>query len=166
MTEPNTDPRFQPFEAVPFDTSDKPVQMGGGCGRVALIGCGLLILLLGIGAVWLVLNADDFLIWAMNRMKAEVVASVPADCTEEARNRLVDAFDAAIGAIAGGDVDPATLQDFVGAFHRYLPDASGELDCEQVEELTLLLERVAGVPSDTPEADAGPDVAAALGATS
>ena len=130
----------EPFSPAPFDQSAKSLDTGGGCGRVALIGCGVVILLLGMAAVALVFKADDFVAWAMHRLEAEIVHRLPDDCTDEERAQLHEAFDEAVNAILAGRVDPAAMQEFMGKVNRELARTSGPIRRDQVRELIRLLE--------------------------
>lgn len=96
-------------DARPF--APAPAGGGGGCQKPLLIGCGLLALLLGIGAVIFVVKAKDVLAYAMNQLRTQVVAHLPADAPANDRQRVDDGFDAALARIRSGELDPAALQE-------------------------------------------------------
>ena len=100
----------------PLSPSDpRPFAPGGakpasGCQKPLLIGCGALALLLGIGAIVFVLKAKDVLAYAMGRLQAEVISSLPVEISSEDRRRLEEGFAAAMARIRSGELDPASLQ--------------------------------------------------------
>ncbi|MCL4839388.1 MAG: hypothetical protein KJ058_15645 [Thermoanaerobaculia bacterium] len=118
MSEPRTDP---PFSGPP---SGLPIAPGGGgapfapgrapapsgCGRLALVGCGISTLLLGIAAVVFLFKADDLLAWTLRKMEAQIAEALPPEVTPEERDRFRRAFAEARDAIGRGDIDPAALQ--------------------------------------------------------
>ena len=98
-----------PPAAKPF--APETVAGGGGCQKPLLVGCGLLALLLGIAAVVFVVKAKDVLAYAMNQLRAEVVAHLPEDAGEAERQRVDTGFDAALARIRSGEIDPVALQE-------------------------------------------------------
>ena len=154
---------FQPpgpqAQAKPF-APERPVG-GGGCQKPLLVGCGLLSLLLGIAAVVFVVKAKDVLAYAMNQLRAEVVAHLPEDASDSDRQRVEAGFDAALARIRSGELDPAALQDLqkklTGA-----ASAAGKrrLSGEEMNGLLAALDRfnqVAEEPAE--ELPAGPEAA-------
>lgn len=127
-----------PFEASPTE----PV--AGGCSRVGLIGCGVVILLLGIASVVFLFKAGDLFGWALAEFETEILRSLPEDCTESERQRLRDAFAGAADAVRSGEFDPRALQSMQGKLRESLLDEDGVLTREQMLELTAILEEVAG----------------------
>lgn len=142
------------FAQQPF-TPDAPATAPGGCGRPLLIGCGVLIVLLGIAAAVFVIKAKDLFGWAMARFEEEVVRMLPDDLTGEERQRLDAAFDAALAAWDAGEADPVALQRLQEELWHTVSRSDGKLTREQVVNLTRALERVAGMESpeepDLPE---------------
>jgi hypothetical protein len=102
-------PPLPPPQPKPF--APEKTSGGGGCQKPVLIGCGLLALLLGIAAVVFVVKAKDVLAYAMNQLRAQVVAHLPEDAGETERQRLDVAFDATLARIRAGELDPAALQE-------------------------------------------------------
>jgi hypothetical protein len=133
----------------PFAPAPRPLRSPG-CGRGALIGCGVLIALFGVGAVALSLNANKMLVWVLQQLEAKVEAKLPADVTPVERKRFSSAFADLYAAIADGKVQPASMQ----SLQRELFALSGEVDRgltrEQVLRLTEAVEEAAGKPPPTP----------------
>ena len=130
-----------------------PQATEGGCGRVGIIGCGVLILLLGVAAVVFLLRAGDLFAWAMTRFEAEIVAVLPDDFTDEELQRLHVAFANATEAVRSGEFDPLALQRLQGKLRDSILDEGGRLSREEVLELIEMLEELSGA-SDGPESEA------------
>jgi hypothetical protein len=128
-----------------------------------LVGCGLLSLLLGIAAVVFVVKAKDVLAYAMNQLRAEVVAHLPEDSSDADRQRVEDGFDVALARIRSGELDPATLQ----VLQQKLTAAASAARTRRlsVEELNGLLEALdrfnqeEATPGTETPAGAGSDAA-------
>ncbi len=56
-------------------------------------------------------KAKDVLAYAMNQLRAEVVANLPEDAGESDRQRVETGFDAALARIRSGEIDPVALQE-------------------------------------------------------
>ena len=137
---------------VPRPFAEEPKTVSGeGCGKLALLGCGGLILLFGIAMVLFALNVQDVMVWIMNRFEAQIEQSLPEDLPPEERERLHAAFDAFEDAVAEGRVDQASLTQLQGKIMEMSEDAGTGLTREQVRELTVALEEAAGVERDGPE---------------
>ena len=156
MEEPEATP------AVPFSPSAPPVT-GGGCGRVGIIGCGVLVLLLGAAAVVFLLKAGDLFAWAMTRFETEIIGVLPEDFTDEERQRLHEAFANATEAVRSGEFDPLALQRLQGKLRDSILDESGTLSRQEVLELIDLLEELSGT-SDGSESEATDSVPAQVAA--
>jgi hypothetical protein len=129
---------------------------GEGCGRIPIIGCGLLILLLGAAAVVFLIKAGDLFAWAMTRFEAEIVGVLPDDFTDEERQRLHEAFAHATDAVRTGEFDPLALQRLQSKLRESVLDSGGRLSRQEVLELIDLLEGVGGaVQEPEPETEAG-----------
>ena len=160
---------FQPEKvqsAVPFDAS--PKEPGGvGCSRFGLIGCGVVVLLLGVAAVVFLFKAGDLFGWALTQFETEITRSLPDDLADAERQRLREAFDKAADAVRSGEFDPGALQKLQGKLRDSLLDEDNALTREQVLELIVTLEEVAGGSSEEdpaeegmPAADPAADIAA------
>jgi len=136
-----------PPPSMPFETGPtEPV--AGGCSRVGLIGCGVVILLLGVAAVVFLFKAGDLFGWALAEFETEIMRALPEDCTESERQRLSAAFASAADAVRSGEFDPRSLQSLQGKLRESLLDEDHVLTREQVLELTAILEEVAGESSE------------------
>lgn len=152
--EPFNQPAGQ--QSVPFGPApQEPV--AGGCSRVGLIGCGVVVLLLGVASVVFLFKAGDLFAWAMTRFEVEITQALPDDCTESERRRLHDAFAHAADAVRSGEFDPLALQRLQGKLRESLLDDDQSLTRDQVLELTIILEEVAGVrPDEEPGEEEAP----------
>ncbi|MDH3255377.1 MAG: hypothetical protein OEM62_10325 [Acidobacteriota bacterium] len=125
----------------PFHT--EPVQFSG-CGKPAVIGCLVLLLVVALGLVALMWKARDLLEFAVEEYRGVVIQSLPPDLSENERQRLNQAFEGALAAIRAGNLDPGGLQ----RLQRVLaspPRPGDTLDRESVLELTEALEQLAGI---------------------
>jgi hypothetical protein len=134
----------EPMPQQPF-TPGAPATAPGGCGRPLLIGCGILVVLLGIAAALFVIKAKDLFGWAMARFEEEVVQMLPDDLTAEERERLDKAFDAALEAWDANQADPVALQRLQEELWQTISRSTGKLSREDVNTLTRALEEVAGI---------------------
>src|SRR6185295_6206410 len=89
----------------PFAPAPRPLRAPG-CGRGALIGCGVLLVLFGIGAVALAFNANRMLAWWFHRVESMVVEKMPADVTPAERARFSAAFADLYRTIEEGKIEP------------------------------------------------------------
>ena len=128
----------------PFAPQAPGKQSAGGCGRAGLIGCGALTLLLGAAAIVFLLKAEDLFGWAMENFRTQIIQSPPNDLEDEDGARLRRAFDGAIAAVKEGTVDPRALQEMQDQLRKSMWESGQTLTLEQVESLTLALEKVAG----------------------
>lgn len=149
-------PPLPPPQSKPF--APEMTSGGGGCQKPVLIGCGLLSLLLGIAAVVFVVKAKDVLAYAMNQLRAEVVAHLPEDAGETERQRLDVAFDAALAHIRGGELDPAALQELQKKLTAAASaSAARRLTREELDGLVAALDKFNGGGAKAPvDAAAGP----------
>lgn len=151
MTEPTAPPPPPAPTGRPFTGEPRPAPRG--CSRPLLVGCGALIVLLGIAAIVFVAKAKDLLAWTMGELEQQVVAAMPDDVTAPEQARLERGFDAALGRIREGQVEPPALF----ALQRQLSNAAEKsqkktLTRDDVLDLLSALERVGGLlPPDTGE---------------
>ena len=157
----------QPLPQQPF-TPDAPATTPGGCGQPLLIGCGILIVLLGIAAAVFVIKAKDLFGWAMAQFEEEVVQMLPDDLTPGERARLDAAFDAALEAWDAGEADPVALQRLQEQLWQTVSRSTGKLTREEVNNLTRALEEVAGIesPEESPPEENEEPVAVSVEAAS
>lgn len=155
MSEPTIPPPSPPAAGRPFTGEPRPVRMSG-CGRPALIGCGVVVVLLGVAAIVLVAKAKDLLAWTMGELQEQVMAALPEDVTAAERSRLDRGFDAALERIYAGEVEPPALY----ALQRQLMNAAEKsqaktLTRDDALDLLSALERVGGLlPANAGEPEA------------
>ena len=138
--EPTTPPSTPP---APFHPG-RPRPAGGGSGkRPLLIGCGALLVLLGIAAIFLVAKRAELVGWLYQKLEAQILAKLPEDVTPEERQRLGRAFDSAADAIGAGTVDLAKA-DRLNSKLLELGQAGRPITREEVLGLIRDLEEVAG----------------------
>ncbi len=129
----------QPFSETPKDAP-------GGCGRPFLIGCALIVVLLGLLLLGFLWKARDLMPalfrWSLDQFEQQVSGSLPADLSEAERQRLADAFDAAAAAVEDGTADTAALQGLQGKLLEVA--RAGRLSRDEVLGLIEALEAVAG----------------------
>ena len=103
-----------PFENAPRDLPSS----GRGCSRMAFAGCGLLVLLLGLGVLTMILKATDLVAWSLSRIRVEVERTLPEDLPNVDSERLGAAFDAALRRIESGELDPVAFQSLQAELMR------------------------------------------------
>jgi len=123
----------------------EPKKSGTGCSRPLLIGCGVLLVLLGVGALILALNAGKLATWAFDKLEEQIEAQLPKDIPAEDRQRLGRAFDHLRESIQDGTADPTQLRLAQTKMRDMALDPS-EITAEDVRELSALLEDAAGRP--------------------
>lgn len=141
--------------------------LGGGVrpGRVALIGCGTVLFLLGIAAIVFLLKADDFVGWVFGSIEETVAERLPEDLPADERARLDRAFAAATARLEAGEGDTAALRRLQSKLVGIVRSAEDRpLTREEVAEITAALEEIAGTAPDpnappvaVPGARSGPD---------
>lgn len=159
-----SEPASQPVEPQPF--AGEPRAPAAGCGRQLMIGCGVLVVVFGVGLLVVLWKAADWMPrlfrWSMEQTEQALVARLPADLDAATRERLAAAFDGAADAVAEGRADPAALQRLQTELLAVLRAAALERD--DVVRLIEVLEEVAGRPAGEPAAPAREPPAPALAA--
>jgi hypothetical protein len=130
----------------PFAPAPRPLKAPG-CGRGPLVGCGVVIALVGIGAVAAALNFNRMLMWGLRRIEGQVEAKLPADLSAQERARFKAAFADFYRTIQEGKVDPSAVQSLQSELFALSTDIDRGLTREQVLRLTEAVERAAGKPS-------------------
>jgi ATP-dependent exoDNAse (exonuclease V) alpha subunit len=115
-----------------------------------LIGCGALLLLLGIAAIVLVAKRAEFVGWMFQKLEAQILAKLPEDVTPEERQQLDRSFDAAAEAIGSGTANQAKA-DQLNAVLLELAQGGRQISREDVLKLTHALEEVAGKKQAVPD---------------
>ncbi|HEX2644000.1 MAG TPA: hypothetical protein VHU81_13485 [Thermoanaerobaculia bacterium] len=143
MTEPGSVPPVPP--AAPFNPTAPGTRPGPGCSKPALIGCGIVLVLIGIGAILFVVKAPQIVAWMFNRLGTDILTRMPADATQEERARLRTAFDDAADAVQSGKADQTQLQNLQAKMLQIAGKPQGQtLTRDEVRELTEALEALAG----------------------
>jgi len=161
MSEPPIPPDSpSPIEpGRPFTGQPKPAPAG--CSRPLLIGCGVVIVLLGLAAIVFIVKAPDLFAWGLGSLREGIVAKLPDDLTDAERARLDRGFDAVAERVKGGEaVEPPALK----ALQRQLVSATekanaGELTRDDVLDLLSALERVGGLLPEEKSPEASPPAA-------
>lgn len=126
--------------------------LGGGLrpGRVMLLGCGVLLFLLGVAAIVFLLKADDFVGWVFGSVEETVIERLPADLPADERARFDRAFAAATAKIESGEADPQALRSLQGGLARAVRGSGDDapLTREEVAEITATFEEIAGTAKD------------------
>lgn len=152
------DERFTglPEQVPPTGAPDLSGSLGGGMrpARVALLGCGVVLFLLGIATVIFLLKADDFVGWVFGSLEESIVERLPPDLPDADRRRLEAAFDGAVERMTGDEADPEALRRLQRQLSSIVRETGDErpLTHAEVAEITAAFEAVA----ESAEAD-GPD---------
>lgn len=146
MTEPPQQPPYPP--PSPFNPSGVPVRPPGrtGCSKPVLIGCGALLLLLGIGLIVMIYNAPKIVEWSFRAMEQDIMGRLGPDVTPEDRARLAAAFEDARAAMTTGKMELSKVQAFQDKMMEVAP-ANRKLSRRDVQELTSALEDLSGKPA-------------------
>ena len=129
-----------PFNPRPLG----PRPGGGGCSKPALLGCGGVLLLLGILAIVFVFKAPDFLRWWFGKLETQVMSQLPPDLPAVDRERLRTAFKDVDHGIATGKLDAGGLQQMQQKLVQIGSKPTRQLTRQDVLELTAALERLVG----------------------
>jgi hypothetical protein len=127
---------------------------GGGCSKPALLGCGAVLVLLGIAAVVFIFKAPTMLRWVFDKVEAQVLAQAAPDVTAEEKARLQQAFDAAAQAVASDKADPIKAQKLNSGLME-VGQPGRRASKEDVRRLTEALEDLAG-KEKSPDAPRAP----------
>ncbi|HKH44016.1 MAG TPA: hypothetical protein VKM72_05060 [Thermoanaerobaculia bacterium] len=149
MTEPPQQPPYPP--PSPFNPPGVRPEVPGrppgatGCSKPLLIGCGALLLLLGIGLVVMISNAPKIVQWSFRTMEQDIMSRLGPDVTPEDRARLAAAFEDARRSMEKNQIDISKVQAFQGKIMDVAP-AGRKLSRKDIQELTQSLEGLAGKP--------------------
>ncbi len=149
MTPEAEEPRGLPPLPEPFPepSSTRPREPGRsrrGCLIAALTGCGLLAVLLGIGVVVALTQADELLEFVLDFSRGQITEKLPGDVTSEERNRLDRAFDSVLEHYRTRRATPADNRRLQMALTDALRRADrGLFDRDDLRRLTERLERIA-----------------------
>ena len=157
MTEPPQQPPypppspFNPPGAQPPGVPGRPP--GRGCSKPLLIGCGAVLLLLAVGLLLMIFNAPKIVQWSFRMMEQDIMGRLGPDVTPEDRARLATAFDDARRAMATMDQEELPKFQALQSKIMEVAPAARKLSRKDVQELTRLLEDLAGTPSPDPPAE-------------
>lgn len=135
--------------ASPFQPGQPRTGGGPSRTRPLLIGCGALLVLLGIAAVVLVVKMPDLVQWVFHRLEQQVMAQLPPDLTPEERQRLDHAFDAAAEAIGQNKADPNKAQALNSQLMEF-GRPGRRISREDALKLLQALEDTAGIKPASP----------------
>ena len=138
MTDPSSPP--SPFNPRPAG----PRPGGGGCSKPALVGCGAVLLLIGVLAVVFIFKAPDFLRWWFGKLETQVMTQLPPDLPAVDRERLRTAFADVDRGMKSGKLDASGLQQMQAKLVQLGSKPNRQLTRQDVVELTNALERLAG----------------------
>ncbi len=137
MTVPDAPSPFRPQPAAPAGGR-------GGCSKPVFIGCGALLLLLGICAIVFVVKAPALFQWWLKLVEEKVMAVAPPDVTAEDRAALHQGFVALGGVFAhGGQPDAHYIQTFQSKLLEVLGKPKGQVTRQEILDLTRILELTA-----------------------
>jgi hypothetical protein len=140
----------QPSTLEPFDDQPLSPGAGGGCGKPVLIGCGVLVLAALIALVVLVVKAESLLEWSLSQYQEALVANLPEDVTPAERERLEIGFEAVLGSLRRGELDPKALPELQRVLIRTSARVE-RLERRDVLELIVALEKAAGLAAPVAE---------------
>ncbi len=144
---PLPEPFPEPSSARPRD----PGRTRRGCLIAGLAGCGLLAVVLGVGLVVALTQADELLEFVLDFGRERIMEELPEDITSEERNRLDRAFDSVLERYKTRPATPADNRRLQMALTDALRRAErGLLDSDDLRRLTERLERIAA-SSTSPE---------------
>jgi hypothetical protein len=154
MTDPG-DPPSPSSPPSPFNPRPLgPRPGGGGCSKRALLGCGVILLLLAIAVIVVFFEAPNVFRWWFGKLQSQVLSQLPPDLPAADRQRLNVAFRDVDHGIATGKLDAGGLQQMQQKLVQLSSKPNRQLTRQDVLELTTALERMVGkTPSPPP---AGP----------
>ena len=140
-----------PFEAAP--RSLRPPRQG--CSRMALSGCAVLMLLVGLGVLTLMLKARDVVAWSLERVRVEIERTLPYDLPVAERERLAAGFAAVDARLERGELDAAGFQALQRQLLHFATLGRAPTR-DEIAELAAALERFAGVTPVAPATGGDP----------
>jgi hypothetical protein len=144
-----TEPQPPAAPPSPWNPAPARARSGPGCSKPLLLGCGVLIVLLGIGAVIFLVKMPSIVQWWFQKLESTLEQRLPADATPAEKTHFHAAFESARHALASGTVDASRMQPFQS---RLLAVGSSEqrMTHAQLHDLTVALEGLAGKPAEAP----------------
>jgi hypothetical protein len=112
---------------------------------MALAGCAVLTLLLGLGVLTLMLKARDVVAWSLGRVRVEIERVLPDDLPAVERERLATAFAAVDARLERGELDATAFQALQRELLHFATLGRAPTRAE-IAALAESLERFAGAP--------------------
>ncbi|HSK75726.1 MAG TPA: hypothetical protein VLQ45_04660 [Thermoanaerobaculia bacterium] len=160
MEPPNTPPPPPPSPFQPITPGPAPVPgKAGGCGKPVVIGCLVVLLLVGVGLVGLLVyvskNYDKIMNMSLRQTEGQIFAQMPEDVTPEEQERLRAAFEGARQAYATRELKDVAQEGQQLQFKLLELVRKGNNTTRQdILDLTEMLERLAGKGGGGGEEDA------------
>lgn len=133
-----------PPPASPFDPNARPKT--GGCPKPLIIGCLAILVIGGLALLaaffYMSKNAGKVLQWSVTQMENGVMAQLPADVTQEERDRLRIAFANVTAGLKSGAITPDKFQSVQFKILEIVRKKD-QVTREDILELTRLLEETA-----------------------
>ncbi|HKV12042.1 MAG TPA: hypothetical protein VJ725_28110 [Thermoanaerobaculia bacterium] len=136
---------FQPITPGPAPVPGKT----GGCGKPVVIGCLVVLVLVGIGLVGIFVyvskHYDQIMNMSLRQTEAQIFAQMPEDVTPQERERLRAAFEGARQAYATRELQDVAQQGQQVQFKLLeLVRKGNNMTRQDILDLTEMLERLAG----------------------
>ena len=130
-----------PFEPQPADL--------GGCGKPAVVGCLVLLVIVGVALLLFFVKIRSVLEFGLSQYQTNVVQNLSEEVTADERLRLDAAFESALAAIRENRMRPEALQG-LRRFMASPPSLEQPLGPDDVRELTEVLEALESSPAGKP----------------
>ena len=128
----------------PFNPNAQP-KKGGGFPRPLIVGCVAILLIGGLGLLglffYMAKNAGKVLQWSVTQMENGVMSKLPADVTQEERDRLRLAFTEVTAGLSSGAITPDKFQPVQFKILEIV--RKEQVTRQDVLDLTKLLEETA-----------------------
>jgi uncharacterized membrane protein len=150
MEPPHTPPLPPPSPFQPITPGPAPVPgKTGGCGKPVVIGCLVLLVLVGVALVgtfvYVSRNYGQIMDMSLRQTEAQIFAQMPEDVTPAERERLREAFEGARKAYSERELQEVAQKGQQIQFKLLeLVRKGSSLTREDVLELTEMLEDLAG----------------------
>lgn len=151
---PTQQPPPQPDNAPFQPGQSRPLVGGRGCGKPVVIGCLVLLVLVGLGLVGLIWyftsHLGQIMDWQLRESKELVLARLPEDYTPAERTRVERAFDTAREEVKQEGFDLNRAQAVQQQLLEVARNPDERLTREQVEKLTRTLEELSRIEGEAP----------------
>jgi len=104
-----------------------------------LIGCAVLLVLLGIGAIFALSRANDLFAWAMGRVENQLLANVSPAVPVDVRSDFRNAFAELVEGVRNGEVSTSHLQTMQKNLLEVARKGKGEVTEEDLIRLSRAL---------------------------